>query len=186
MREGYLLALISAAFASVKYRSFRSIYEQSLFMGPWTELPDGTLTRTGNERWSNSTEEARTALAKILRGESYCRFVYVNPRVPTDCHPVVTGEAPADVGSRVAYAHARDSLIVALQQLAEISLDGGRDPRTSALYETLDLRHELLALLDLSPHDATPTHGFGPHGQLTDPVGIIRALYLAGKRKSHA
>lgn len=186
MREGYLLALVSAALASVKYRSFRRIYEQALFIGPWTELPDGTLARMGNERWSNSTEEARTALAKILRDESYCRFVYAYPRVSSDCHPVVNGEAPSDVATRVAYAQARDGLIVALQQLAEISLDEGRDPRTSALYETLDLRHELLALLDPSPHDVTPSQGIGAHGLATDPIGIIRSLYLAGKRKNHA
>jgi hypothetical protein len=186
MREGYLLALISAALASVKYRNFRRIYEQSLFIGPWTELPDGSLARMGNERWSNSTEEARTTLAKTLRDESYSRFVYAYPRVSSDCHPVVHGEAPGDVASRVAYAQARDSLVAALQHLAEISLDEGRDPCASALYESLDLRHELLDLLDPSLHDLNPSHDLGAQGLVTDPIGIIRSLYLAGKRKNHA
>ncbi|MHC8347761.1 hypothetical protein [Pseudomonas sp. RT6P73] len=186
MRERYLLALVSAALASVKYRSVRRIYEQSLFIGPWTQLPDGSLARMGNERWSNSTEDARTTLAKILRDESYSRFVYAHPRVSSDSHPVVSGEAPGDVASRVAYAHARDSLVVALQHLAEISLDEERDPRASALYESLDLRHELLDLLDLSSHDVTTSYNLGAQAVASDPIGIIRSLYLAGQRKKHA
>lgn len=185
MHERYFLALVSAALASVKYRSFRRIYEQSLFVGPWTQQSDGSLARMGNDRWSNSTEEARTALAKMLRDESFCRFVYTYPRVSSKCCSLLNGEAPGDVASRVAYAQARESLIIALQQLAEISLDEGLDPRTSSLYETLDLRHELIDLLD-PPHEVTSSHGLGAYGQAGDPIGIIRSLYLAHRRKSHA
>ena len=151
MRGGYFLALVDAALASVKYRSFRSIYEQALFIGPWTELPDGTLVRTGDERWSYSTEDARSYLAKILREESFSRFFSSCPTVPATRGPVVSGEAPGDVASRVAYAGAREDLITALHQLAEVCLCEGRDPRASALYKSLDLHDELLALIDASP-----------------------------------
>ncbi|MDQ0655152.1 hypothetical protein [Pseudomonas cedrina] len=186
MREGYLQAFVRAAFASMKYRCFRQIYEQSLFIGPSTELPDGTSVRMGNERWSNSTEDARTALGRMLREESYSRFMCTYPRVSLDCHPVVQGEAPGDVASRVAYAQARDSLIVSLQQLAEISLDEGRDPRSSTLFHTLALRHELLDLIGPFPNDLSPSNGLSALGLAPDPIGIIRSLYTAGKRKNHA
>ncbi|MHC5208781.1 hypothetical protein [Pseudomonas chlororaphis] len=153
MHGRYFPALVDAALASVKYRSFRCIYEQALFVGPWTELPDGSLVRTGDDRWSRSTEDARFFLAKILRDESFFRFINTCQRVSSDCLQVVNGEAAGDVATRVAYAKARDGLVVALHHLAQASLREGRDPRTSALYESLDLRHELLALLDSPAHD---------------------------------
>ncbi|MNJ44403.1 hypothetical protein D3C77_394540 [compost metagenome] len=148
MRGMFIPALVSAALASVKYRSFRRIYDSALFMGPWTQLNDGSLARTGDERWSRSTEEARSRLAKILRDEPFSRLFASCGRVSAEYRQVVEGEAAGDVMSRVAYARARDSLIAALQYLAEVCLCEGRDPRASSLYESLELRHELAALLE--------------------------------------
>ncbi|NWC90015.1 hypothetical protein [Pseudomonas reactans] len=186
MRERYLLALVSAALASVKYRSFRRIYEEALFIGPLVELPDGTLVRMGNERWSNSTEDARTALAKTLQDEGYSWFIYGYPRVSSENAPVVAGESVSDVNSRVAYTHARDGLVEALRRLAEISLEEGRDPRTSALYASFECSRELLNLLEPSLYDETTDFEAEAMVATYDPIAIIRSLYLAGSRKNNA
>lgn len=182
MCKGYLTAFVSAALASVKYRSYLKIYEQAIYVGPFTEMPDGSLVRSGNEQWSNSTVEARVALAKTLAEEGFSRFVPNHPRVSKSFQPVVMGEASSDIASRVAYAEARDSLIAALQHLAEICLEEGRDPRTSKLYDTLELRHELL---DLCALNAAPSDVCEAAGPITDPIGLIRSLYMAGSRFNH-
>ncbi|MBA6105274.1 hypothetical protein [Pseudomonas monteilii] len=149
LRVEYLKALIDAALASVHYRSIRRLYEQSLFIGPWTESADGSLVRSGDARWSCSTEEARLTLDRSLRNEALYRYFPNGPRVSSNRAPIVDGEAIGEVASRVAYTQARDKLLNAFQSLAVVSAAIGRDPRQSVLYKTFALYRELDCMLSI-------------------------------------